>query len=167
MGREMVWLSQERFQGGVALCAHGYSPSTPLVGRSIEEMKRRYDWNAIKSSRLRGVSKSENPLHHKNSPVRRKSAHPNEHFHAEQILCLAWSDRSRFRRCNSAYKARTSQTTKQIITRVPIKPYPNIVASTEYEFLGFKSDKRVCITDLAVYVLFRTQSVFSRIIFGP
>jgi hypothetical protein len=29
----------------------------------------------------------------------------------------------------SAYRARTSQTTKQIITRVPIKPYPNIVAS--------------------------------------
>jgi|HubBroStandDraft_6_1064221.scaffolds.fasta_scaffold187604_3 hypothetical protein len=27
------------------------------------------------------------------------------------------------------YRARTSQTTKQIITRVPIKPYPNIVAS--------------------------------------
>src|SRR5580704_16737971 len=33
------------------------------------------------------------------------------------------------RQCDSAYKARTSQTTKQIITRVPIKPYPNIVAS--------------------------------------
>ena len=39
--------------------------------------------------------------------------------------------------CESAYKARTSQTTKQIITRVPIKPYPNIVASTENSILGF------------------------------
>jgi hypothetical protein len=51
MGREMVWLSQERFQGGVALCAHGYSPSTPLVGRSIEEMKRRYDMERDKEFR--------------------------------------------------------------------------------------------------------------------
>jgi hypothetical protein len=41
------------------------------------------------------------------------------------------------RQCDSAYKARTSQTTKQIITRVPIKPYPNIAASV-YPILTWK-----------------------------
>ena len=36
------------------------------------------------------------------------------------------------------YKARTIQTTKQIITRVPINPYPNIAVSSKLKIVGFR-----------------------------
>src|ERR1700688_2488879 len=36
------------------------------------------------------------------------------------------------------YNALTSQTTKTITTRVPISPYPNIVASSESEIFEFR-----------------------------
>jgi hypothetical protein len=35
------------------------------------------------------------------------------------------------------YKARTIHTTRQIITRVPINPYPNIVVSSNLKIVGF------------------------------
>jgi hypothetical protein len=37
-----------------------------------------------------------------------------------------------------AYRARTSQTTRQIITMVPTSPYPNIVASSKPKIVGFR-----------------------------
>jgi hypothetical protein len=37
------------------------------------------------------------------------------------------------------YKARTSQTTKQISTSVPINPYPNIAASYDLKIVGFRN----------------------------
>jgi hypothetical protein len=44
MGREIVRISQERFQGwGCSARGWTFNPSTPLVGRSIEEMKRRFE----------------------------------------------------------------------------------------------------------------------------
>jgi len=36
------------------------------------------------------------------------------------------------------YKARTSHTTRQIITRVPINPYPNIAVSSNLKIVGFE-----------------------------
>jgi hypothetical protein len=35
-----------------------------------------------------------------------------------------------------SYKARTSQTTRQIISSVPKSPYPNIAASSDSKILG-------------------------------
>jgi hypothetical protein len=37
------------------------------------------------------------------------------------------------------YRARTIQTTKQIITRVPINPYPNIVVSSKLKIVGLRN----------------------------
>ena len=38
-----------------------------------------------------------------------------------------------------SYKARTSQTTKQISTMVPTSPYPNIAASSKLKIVGFRN----------------------------
>jgi hypothetical protein len=37
------------------------------------------------------------------------------------------------------YKARTSQTTRQIITMVPTSPYPNIAVSSKLKIIGFRN----------------------------
>lgn len=38
-----------------------------------------------------------------------------------------------------SYKARMSQTTKQISTMVPINPYPNIASSSKLKVVGFRN----------------------------
>jgi hypothetical protein len=71
---------------------------------------------------------------------------------------------SQLRRCDSSFyaRARTSQTIKQISTRVPIKPYPNIVASTETNPRIQNTDASLCTTGAALYVPFGTQSTRTR-----
>jgi hypothetical protein len=56
-------------------------------------------------------------------------------------------------------KAPTSQTTKQISTRVPISLYPNIVASYDPKIVGFRdSMSHFALLAPAIYVAFGAQS---------
>jgi hypothetical protein len=44
MLRRLVWLNQDQFRGwACSACAWKFNPSDPLVGTSIDEMKRRYE----------------------------------------------------------------------------------------------------------------------------
>lgn len=44
MGRELVWVEKERFQGWVcSACDWESRASGPLVGDTIEEMKQKYE----------------------------------------------------------------------------------------------------------------------------
>jgi len=44
MGRELVWVEKDRFQGWVcSACGRKFRASGPLVGDTIEEMKRHYE----------------------------------------------------------------------------------------------------------------------------
>jgi hypothetical protein len=50
MLRRLVWLNQDRFRGwACSACAWKFNPSDPLVGTSIDEMKRRYEGNVIEN----------------------------------------------------------------------------------------------------------------------
>jgi len=65
LAREMVWVERERFHGwACSVCAWTYKGSGPLVVKSIEEMKRRYETErdkefrshvCVEHSRERGV----------------------------------------------------------------------------------------------------------------
>jgi len=44
MGRELVWVEKERFEGwACSACGWEFRASGPLVGGTIEEMKRNYE----------------------------------------------------------------------------------------------------------------------------
>jgi hypothetical protein len=44
MGRELVWVEKERFHGwACSACGWEFRASGPLVGETIEEMKRAYE----------------------------------------------------------------------------------------------------------------------------
>jgi hypothetical protein len=44
MARELIWVEKERFQGwGCAACAWEFKSSGPLVGDTLDEMKRDYE----------------------------------------------------------------------------------------------------------------------------
>ena len=44
MGRELVWVEKERFEGwACSACDWEFRASGPLVGGTIEEMKRAYE----------------------------------------------------------------------------------------------------------------------------
>jgi hypothetical protein len=44
MGRELVWVEKERFEGwACSVCGWEFRASGPLVGGTIEEMKRNYE----------------------------------------------------------------------------------------------------------------------------
>jgi hypothetical protein len=44
MARELIWVEKERFQAWVcAACAWEFKSSGPLVGNTLDEMKRSYE----------------------------------------------------------------------------------------------------------------------------
>jgi hypothetical protein len=44
MRRKLVWVERQNFQGWVCSeCAWAFNPGGPVVGKSIEEMKERYE----------------------------------------------------------------------------------------------------------------------------
>jgi hypothetical protein len=44
MGRELVWVKKERFEGwACSACGWQFTASGPLVGETIEEMKREFE----------------------------------------------------------------------------------------------------------------------------
>jgi hypothetical protein len=44
MHRKLIWEERENFQGWVCTeCAWAFNPSGPVVGQSIDEMKKRYE----------------------------------------------------------------------------------------------------------------------------
>ena len=44
MRRKLLWVERKNFQGWVCTeCAWAFNPSGPLVGQSIDEMKKRYE----------------------------------------------------------------------------------------------------------------------------
>jgi rubredoxin len=44
MRRELVWIEEERFYGwGCSECAWVFKPSGPPVGKSLDEMKQRFE----------------------------------------------------------------------------------------------------------------------------
>jgi rubredoxin len=50
--REMVWVERERFHGwACSVCTWVFNESGPPVGKSIEEMKRRYETERDKAFR--------------------------------------------------------------------------------------------------------------------
>ena len=53
MDRELVWVEKERFQGWVcSVCGWQFKGLGPLVGNTIEEMKRGFERDATKHSEL-------------------------------------------------------------------------------------------------------------------
>jgi hypothetical protein len=44
MGRKLLWVEKQNFQGwGCTECAWAFHPLGPLVGESIDEMKKHYE----------------------------------------------------------------------------------------------------------------------------
>ena len=44
MGRELIWVEKERFQGWVcSACGWEFKSSGPLIGNTLDEMKRAYE----------------------------------------------------------------------------------------------------------------------------
>ena len=52
MDRELIWVEKERFQGwACAACAWEFKSSGPLVGDTLDEMKRNYEGQRDEESR--------------------------------------------------------------------------------------------------------------------
>jgi hypothetical protein len=58
MGRELVWVEKERFQGwACSACAWEFKSSGPITGITIEEMKRNYEQQRDKEFKAHACAK--------------------------------------------------------------------------------------------------------------
>ena len=49
MRREMAWVRSDRLWAGLAQNAHGLNPSGAPIGKSLEEMKRQFEFQRDKA----------------------------------------------------------------------------------------------------------------------